>query len=465
MKILNLIFQWLFWLVYDFSGIRLILKKISTKIDFSKSNEPPVSFFLWVIGIYVGFFGIASQRYEYRVDKIENRANSIINQPESKNALERIPRVQQMTCPYKPEITSPISIFKSFLYTDSYKEIVELLREIVEDRKFHLESINLSGINLAESNLKHSNMNKSILKKSILHSSVFDKGSLENVSFEQVLADNASFVECKLSNSIFINSNIQNSIFNGATIINGNYSHSYAASVQFKNCTLDNTIFNNAVLNDCIFDGASLRNVDFTNSSMKDSSLQYCNLINANFDGVDLDGVNFNNATISDAALLKYNFNNAIINRLIVLVQYQHIERLKQKYTNTTMLFATDKESYPSANLSGLFLSKKNFDAHKLMNVDFSNSDLTSASIQGSWLDNANFTNATLINTNFTSSNMVGVKMYEANISGAIFNNADLKNAKGLKIEQICSANSLKNTVFDDELKKIIQKNCPNLLK
>ncbi len=68
------------WLLWDFSGLRFIWQKIKPPVDQSTNKRAPVTFLLWVIGAYVAFFGVASQRYENRVDKIENRANAIFPQ-------------------------------------------------------------------------------------------------------------------------------------------------------------------------------------------------------------------------------------------------------------------------------------------------------------------------------------------------------------------------------------------------
>ena len=68
----------LLWLVWDFTGLRFIATKV---FPHEKGKlSPPVTITLWVIGVYTALFGIASNRYENAVDKIENRMNAFITQ-------------------------------------------------------------------------------------------------------------------------------------------------------------------------------------------------------------------------------------------------------------------------------------------------------------------------------------------------------------------------------------------------
>ena len=107
--------------------IKWILRYSSAEFIYRKFNPPKDSGALptglvWMIGIYVAFFGVASQRYENRVDIIENRTNSIFTQLATdvyEKALSRISTVQRMWCPEKPEILNPLSVIRSLFNTFS----------------------------------------------------------------------------------------------------------------------------------------------------------------------------------------------------------------------------------------------------------------------------------------------------------------------------------------------------------
>ena len=153
------------YFAYNYLGLRYIwVTKISPPADPATGKKPPVTFFLWLIGIYIGFFGVASQRYENRIDIIENRANAIFTQlstPQHKSALARIPKVQNMSCPQKPELLRPVTVFESlFCKSSKYYEIVVLLRETLENWKLNLDSLDLRNANLENSDLRSANLAK-----------------------------------------------------------------------------------------------------------------------------------------------------------------------------------------------------------------------------------------------------------------------------------------------------------------
>ncbi len=87
--------------LYRYSGIETICNKARvTEEQQPKKILPTLP--LWLIGIYVATYGVASQRYENRVDIIENKVNTIYPQltsPEPKTkemAFRRIEIIQNM---------------------------------------------------------------------------------------------------------------------------------------------------------------------------------------------------------------------------------------------------------------------------------------------------------------------------------------------------------------------------------
>ena len=67
----------LIWLFWDFSGLRAIWERIRPPYDLSTHRRRPATFMLWVIGIYSALFGIASQRYENRIDIVHSSTLSV----------------------------------------------------------------------------------------------------------------------------------------------------------------------------------------------------------------------------------------------------------------------------------------------------------------------------------------------------------------------------------------------------
>jgi hypothetical protein len=150
--------NFLLWVVYDFSGVRFIWSKILPPKETENTKRQPSTFIFWILGIYIGLFGITSQRYENRVDIIENRANSIFAQISTsayKKALSMITRIQRMECPIKPYILKPGTVFASlFSRSSRYDEIVDLLTRTIENCKADLKEVNLSYAQLHRADLQ-----------------------------------------------------------------------------------------------------------------------------------------------------------------------------------------------------------------------------------------------------------------------------------------------------------------------
>nr|VFK05342.1 MAG: hypothetical protein BECKH772B_GA0070898_105712 [Candidatus Kentron sp. H]VFK05924.1 MAG: hypothetical protein BECKH772A_GA0070896_106002 [Candidatus Kentron sp. H]VFK09326.1 MAG: hypothetical protein BECKH772C_GA0070978_105972 [Candidatus Kentron sp. H] len=95
---------------------------------FKTPNDPhyekPPTLTLWVIGIYVALYGVASTNYEAALDRAENRMGALASQlatPDEaafKSLIEQIPRIQGMETPPAPSLLwpfrghfAPVSLF------------------------------------------------------------------------------------------------------------------------------------------------------------------------------------------------------------------------------------------------------------------------------------------------------------------------------------------------------------------
>ena len=198
----NRIYDFIKWVVWDFSCLRFIWSKILPPTSESEGGRRPSTFLFWVVGTYVAFFGVASQRYENRIDMIENRANTIFTQlasPAFKSALSRISTVQKMPCRNKPKLLDPSSIFRSlFGIRQEYLEVVLLLRETVENWKESLDAVDLTRANLEEAQLDNANLNGALLIGSNLR-----KANLENADLR-----NANIVGADLEGAYLKNANL-----------------------------------------------------------------------------------------------------------------------------------------------------------------------------------------------------------------------------------------------------------------
>jgi uncharacterized protein YjbI with pentapeptide repeats len=212
-------------LAFHFSGFRSIWEKINPPTYKSKTGDnyrAPATFLLWALGIYIAFFGVASQRYENIVDKIENRANAIFPQlstPVYKKALSRIPRIQNMPCPYRPKILKPSSVFRSlFLKDTKYTEIVKLLKETIEDWKDSLDSVNLYAANLQGAKLQEANLQKANLIEANLQGAKLKEANLQGAYLYSANLQGANLIEANLQGAKLYKANLQGAYLYSANL-------------------------------------------------------------------------------------------------------------------------------------------------------------------------------------------------------------------------------------------------------
>lgn len=72
--------KFLVWIFTEGTGARYIYHKIIPPIENNKLNKrPPATIFWWLTVTYFAFYGIASSRYESKVDQIENKSSVVIS--------------------------------------------------------------------------------------------------------------------------------------------------------------------------------------------------------------------------------------------------------------------------------------------------------------------------------------------------------------------------------------------------
>lgn len=243
-KILKKLSKFIIWIIWDFSGVRFIWQKIRPPINKPPDQRPPATFLLWVVSIYLILFGVTSQRYENRVDIIENRANAIfvqlsapVDSPQFKNALSKIKRVQNMLAPIKPEIEKPTSIYNSLYKNNEYEEMVNLLKETVENYK-----TDLNGVDLSEVNLTGAQLYKANFQYSNLYNTIFQNAYLENADFQNAYLAYADFQNAMLWKADFRNTGLENANFQNACLQDADFQN--AINITIEQLSKAETLYN-----------------------------------------------------------------------------------------------------------------------------------------------------------------------------------------------------------------------------
>lgn len=234
------------WLLIDFSGLRFIWLKIFPYSKDGKETRAP-NFLLWIIGIYVAIFSIASQSYENRIDAIDTKVNTMLMQLSSDlglKAFNRIAEIQNERCVVKPNLFRPISVFQTFIkHEKKFYEIDNSIIKNIIDWKKYLSDLDLSEIILRDVQLYDANLTNTWLYNADLQSSNFKSANLKNAHISRANCQNAGFVYANLEHVLFSDTNLK-----GAYLSEANLKDSILQRADLRGAHVENANFANAIL-------------------------------------------------------------------------------------------------------------------------------------------------------------------------------------------------------------------------
>ncbi len=277
--------------LYRYSGI----ETISNKARITEEQQPKKilpSLPIWLIGIYAATYGVASQRYENRVDLIENKVNTIYPQltspdPTTKGmAFSRIPFIQQMGCPYKPNILNPITVYLSFLKNSKYEGVAELMKDTIENWKGTLKGVYFSKLNIREANLWEANLEEASLRYADL-----TEADLEGANLKEADLTKANLMEANLVEADLRGANLRGAVLSEADLWGAVLSEADLEGANLKGADL-----RGANLQDANLQLAVLKDVKLWDANLQNANLQHAVLKDANLQGANLQGANLENA-------------------------------------------------------------------------------------------------------------------------------------------------------------------------
>ncbi|NRG04655.1 pentapeptide repeat-containing protein, partial [Vibrio coralliilyticus] len=179
---------------FEISSIRVI----EAKLRGSNSEESHSSFFLWLLAIYIGLFGLSSQRYETSIDRLQLKETIFDTYVSSNNvsfALKMIPDIQKSLAPIEPSFHFPLRTIHSFFsqrvpqpkLVKKTKDAIEML--VLKDREV-LKGVNLSGVDLSGIDLAHESNKHVSLINTDLSGALFEGGAkMRHVDFSHAKLD------------------------------------------------------------------------------------------------------------------------------------------------------------------------------------------------------------------------------------------------------------------------------------
>lgn len=299
-NLLNKTIKALLWILWDFSGLRLVSEKVFPPSKSSQTKRKPSSFLFWIIGVYIALYTIASQRYENSINIIENRAAMIYTQLSSneyKQALARIPNLQHTYCPLKPEILYPLSVYKSLISKNYYYGMVTRLNNIIQDFKSKLDGVNLHDVYLAEINLMDANLKKAKLTFANLYGAFLNGANLKEAILTGTNLEYANLTRANLEGADLGCSTyfVAEQKDRKGSILVELPRHAYYTITNAKNAVLSEANLSKATLEGVVFIEASLREAKLNGANLTFADLSGADLTNASFVNADLRGADLTN--------------------------------------------------------------------------------------------------------------------------------------------------------------------------
>jgi hypothetical protein len=255
--------RWIFW---EFLGIHFITNKLNQK----NGNQPVVAG-IWIIGIYIALFGLASQRYENAIALVDNRIN-ITCLPTSgfKQAIARIPNTQGMLCPEAPELWNPIATIKSIFWLKKpYYNGVELLRQEIQHWKdslghVDLRKADLRGADLSEADLNGANLYLVDLRGANLRGADLSNACLRKADLDSVDLEGAKLEGADLRGAGLKAASLGVANLNETSLVGANLAGANLKGARFENADLSGTSFLHATLIEADLGQADLRGAEVT---------------------------------------------------------------------------------------------------------------------------------------------------------------------------------------------------------
>jgi uncharacterized protein YjbI with pentapeptide repeats len=283
------------WLLWDFTGLRFIFRKLLPQKYSDVQGRPPSTIVLWLIGLYLVTYAGAYERYENRVSIIEIRANALvelISSPDMRKfAINRIPTVQNMPCPSRPRIWEPQSIFRSFFHEQMYPEIAELLKVTLENLKAHLDSVNLNDAYLVAADLTGANLKNAQLKRANLQNAQLSDANLWEAILEEAILSEATLVRALARKATLRKANLQKANLRSMRL----------QEADLKDADLHKADLSGAFLNEAILVRTNLQETNLMDAYLQEADLTGADLAQAVFTGVHLRKANLTEANLQNA--------------------------------------------------------------------------------------------------------------------------------------------------------------------
>jgi len=253
----------IYWYLCQYSGLRYVWCMIDTPIDPDTGRKKPSNFLLWTIGIYVALFGIAFQRYENRINRLEAARNTLIEQLGGSNnsqILTSLADMQLSLAPKEPNIFNPYRTVRSFYLYDTYPDLVRSIETTISNSNKDLSFVKLNKTKLSALNLlegcKNLEIENSIIdslrfgtglsKGNEQHISIGKKRTEDNLAISKLIFNKSKSHKWIMKKSRIKYSNIIQSSIDTLHINETLSKYDYFKEIEIKHLNIDGSVFNSS---------------------------------------------------------------------------------------------------------------------------------------------------------------------------------------------------------------------------
>ncbi len=190
--------------ILELSGFNTIEEKLRGK----KDDEFHSSFFIWFFAIYIGLFGLASQRYETSIDRLQLKETIFDTYISGNNlsfAFEMIPDIQSSQAPVEPNFYLPLkTVYSFFSQRITQNKLIEKTKNVVSKTiskdRLAIKGLDLEGIDLSSIEINPGNNGHVSLTNTNLRGASFnDSPLIRHVDFSHSKLDlSTTFINAKL---------------------------------------------------------------------------------------------------------------------------------------------------------------------------------------------------------------------------------------------------------------------------
>lgn len=206
---------------------------IAAKAGSSENKEHQPTLVLWILGIYVAIFGLASQRYENYLDRFENKLNIYVAQLGTGVKNEIFPflvGLQRFELPLEPGFFNPIITLKSIIIRPvpinlepSHTQKITDIANVIIRFKYDLSGAVLIGVNLSDGDLNYGNIVLTNFESAILKGIKISGANAKGASFEGANLRDATLTVTEFSDANFKNSNLKGSDLRLSKFVRANF--------------------------------------------------------------------------------------------------------------------------------------------------------------------------------------------------------------------------------------------------